>query len=124
MELLNHINKADVKNILVFETLIKLLSPFAPYLCLELWTRLGHEPSVFNETWPDYVEEYTSRKTVQYVVQINGKVRAKLNIHTGLTKEETDALVLADPKVQQWIRGKQIVKKIFVPDKSTNLVVV
>lgn len=123
MELLNHISKTGIKNRFVFETLIKLLAPFAPYLCEELWIGLGNQPSVFNESWPSYVEHYTIRKTVQYVVQINGKVRAKLDIETGLSEEKIEAMVLAHPRVQKWTQGKKITKKIFVPDKLVNLVV-
>ena len=123
MELLNHIIKTDVKNSLVFETLIKLLSPFAPCLCEELWVRLGHESSVMNQAWPDYIEEFAAPKTVEFVVQINGKVRAKLDIQTGMAEEKIETLVLADRKIQNWIKGKQIIKKIFVPNKLLNLVV-
>jgi leucyl-tRNA synthetase len=123
MELLNHINKEDVRNQHVFETLMKLLSPFAPYLCEELWARMGHEQSIFRETWPDYIEGYTTRARIEYVVQINGKVRAKMEIEVGLPEEEIEALVLADPGVQKWIEGKEMLKKIFVPDKLVNLVV-
>jgi len=123
MELLNYIYKADVRNQHVFETLMKLLSPFAPYLCEELWARMGHEQSIFRETWPDYIEEYTTRARIEYVVQINGKVRAKMEIEVGLPEEEIEALVLADPRVQKWVEGKEMLKKIFVPGKLVNLVV-
>ena len=123
MELMNHITKAEVKNRVVFETLIKLLSPFAPYLCEEMWERMGHSDSVFNQPWPEYQEELAVRSVVEYVVQINGKVRAKLEIEAGLSESEIEPLILADPKVQQWIEGKTIVKKIYVPDKLANIVV-
>jgi leucyl-tRNA synthetase len=123
MELLNHMSKAGIRNRVVFETLLKLLSPFAPYLCEELWARLGHEESIFHEAWPDYVEKYTTRGRVEYVVQINGKVRTKMEIEAGLPEADIDALVLADPKVQKWIENRRIVKKIFVPNKLVNLVI-
>lgn len=123
MELLNHITKAGVKNRLVYETLCVLLTPFAPYLAEELWERLGHDTSVISQPWPTYVDEYTKRDTVEYVVQINGKVRAKINIEAGLPQEEIEALVMAEPNVQKWVEDKQIVKKIFVPNKLLNIVV-
>jgi leucyl-tRNA synthetase len=123
MELLNHIHKAGISNQHVFETFLKLLSPFAPYLCEELWARMGHEQSIFHENWPDYIEEYVTRARIEYVVQINGKVRAKMDIEAGLPEEEIEAMVLADPRVQKWVEGKEMVKKIFVPDKLVNLVV-
>ncbi|MEW5724514.1 MAG: leucine--tRNA ligase, partial [Thermodesulfobacteriota bacterium] len=84
MELLNHISKENVRNYQVFETFLILLSPFAPFLTEELWERLGHSDSIFNQAWPEWIEKYTERKTIEYVVQINGKVRAKLNIEAGL----------------------------------------
>ncbi|MFH1137928.1 MAG: leucine--tRNA ligase [Pseudomonadota bacterium] len=123
MELLNHITKAEVRNRTVLETLIKLLSPFAPYLCEEMWERLGHGDSVFNQAWPVYSEELASRKMVEYVVQINGKVRAKLEIEAGRAGDEVEALILADPKVRKWMEGKKIVKKFYVPDKLANFVI-
>jgi leucyl-tRNA synthetase len=123
MELLNHIVKENVRNQVVFETFLQLLSPFAPHLTEELWEALGHQESIFKTAWPAWAEEYTLRKTIEYVVQINGKVRAKLTIEAGLAEKEVEALVLADVNVQKWIDGKQIVKKFFVPDKLANIVV-
>ena len=107
----------------VIETFLKLLSPFAPYLCEELWARLGNPRSIIYEPWPDYVEKYTFRNVIEYVVQINGKVRAKLEIEKGLPEAEIERVVLADPMVQKWTNNKQIAKKVFVPDKLVNLVV-
>ena len=123
MELLNHISKAEIKNKGVFEIFIKLLSPFAPHICEELWAGLGHGQSVFNQGWPKFIEAYTVPRMIEYVVQINGKLRAKMKIQTGLPEKEIEKLVLADRKIQKWINDKQIIKKIFVPDKLVNLVV-
>lgn len=123
MELLNQISKTKEKNRVVFETFLKLLAPFAPFLSEELWERVGHKESIFREAWPEFIEAYTARKTIEYVVQINGKVRAKLNVEKDMAEEEIEALVLADAKVMTWIEGKEIVKKIFVPNKLVNLVV-
>ncbi|MEE9556330.1 MAG: class I tRNA ligase family protein, partial [Candidatus Adiutricales bacterium] len=123
MELLNHISRNSIKNKVVSETFIKLLAPFAPYISEELWQRLGHDQSVFNQSWPEYVEEYTRRSTIEYVVQINGKVRVKMAMDSGLAQEEIENLVMAHDRVQNLIEGKEIVKKIFVPNKLINLVV-
>jgi leucyl-tRNA synthetase len=123
MELLNHLVKENVRNQVVFEIFLQLLSPFAPHLTEELWEALGHKESIFETSWPNWVEEYTARKTIEYVVQINGKVRAKLTIEAGLAEKDVEALVLADGNVRKWTDGKQIVKKIFVPDKLANIVV-
>jgi leucyl-tRNA synthetase len=123
MELLNHISKANVKNRETHETLIKLLAPLAPFLTEELWERLGRSDSVHAQPWPEFVEEYTQRDQVEYVVQINGKVRAKMTVEAGLDQEEIEPLAMEHPQVQKWIEDKTIVKKIFVPDKLLNLVV-
>jgi len=123
MELLNHIGKAEVRHRVVFEIFLKLLSPFAPHLCEEIWERLGNQDSIFKQSWPGYVEKYTFRDTVEYVVQINGKVRAKLEMEVDLTEAEIESRVLAEPNVQKWLEGKKIAKKIFVPNKLVNLVV-
>jgi leucyl-tRNA synthetase len=123
MELLNHINKAEVRNQTVFETFLILLSPFAPHICEELWSRLGHTENIFKHNWPNYDEAHTIPKEIEFVVQINGKVRSKMNVQLGLEEVDIEKLALADARIQQWIEGKQIVKKIFVPDKLINLVV-
>ncbi|MBW2084640.1 MAG: leucyl-tRNA synthetase, partial [Deltaproteobacteria bacterium] len=68
-------------------------------------------------------EEYTARQTIEYVVQINGKVRAKLQMAVNLSQNEIEAKVMANERVQALTRGKEIVKKIFVPNKLVNLVV-
>jgi len=123
MELLNHIGKAEVRHRVVFETFLKLLSPFAPYICEEIWERLGNKDSIFKQSWPGYVEKYTILDMIEYVVQINGKVRAKLEMEVDLNEAEIESRVLAEPHVQKWLEGKKIVKKIFVPNKLVNLVV-
>ena len=124
MELLNHIIKADIRDQAVHETFLILLSPFAPHICEELWSRLGHSESIFNHSWPDYEESHTIPKEIEFVVQVNGKVRSKMKIQTGLTKEDIVKLVMADARTKEWIAGKQIVNTIFVPEKLINLVAV
>ncbi|MFH1090883.1 MAG: leucine--tRNA ligase [Pseudomonadota bacterium] len=123
MELLNHVSKEDVKNRSVHEALVILLSPFAPFLAEELWERLGRRTSILDHSWPAYAEEHAQRRKVEYVVQINGKVRAKMEIEVGLPQAEIEALAMADPRVERWVQDKKIIKKIFVPDKLVNLVV-
>ena len=111
MELLNHIIRADVKYQSVMETLIILLSPFAPHLCEELWSHLGHIQSIFAQTWPEYEEIYTQLETIEFVVQINGKVRAKMKIRKNMEEKEIEKLALANPTVRTWIKDNKIIKK-------------
>jgi len=123
MELLNHINKAGVRNQTVLESFLIMLSPFAPHICDELWHRLDHSESIFDQRWPDYDEAHANPKEIEFVVQVNGKVRSKMKIPIGLTEADIIKMVMADTRVQYWIKGKQIVKKIFIPDKLMNIVI-
>jgi leucyl-tRNA synthetase len=123
MELLNHITRTNVKNQIVSEIFAKLLAPFAPYICEDIWERLGHEKSIFEEAWPEYIEEYTVRQTIEYVVQINGKVRVKLQTDAGMDQDEIEKVVMSNERVAQLLEGKEIMRKIFVPNKLVNLVV-
>ena len=123
MELLNHISKAGVRNQTIYETFLILLSPFAPHICEDLWHRLGHTKSIFNQRWPDYDEAHTIPKEIEFVVQVNGKVRSKKKVQIGLVEADIEKLVMTDAKTKQWIEGKRVIKKIFVPDKLMNLVV-
>ena len=123
MELLNHISRHDVHDRSVSEAFIKLLSPFAPHLCEELWERWGHSRSLFYGSWPDYSDEYAVRESIEFVIQINGKVRAKIDVERGLSEKEMEARWQDNPAVIKWIADKEIVKQIFVPDRLVNLVV-
>ncbi|MDR2339602.1 MAG: leucine--tRNA ligase, partial [Deltaproteobacteria bacterium] len=117
MELVNHLTKNRLRLRECASVLARLISPFAPHLAEELWEELGEKESVFRGAWPTHEEKYLFRPEVEYVVQVNGKVRDKLKLAVGLSAEEIDPLVLASPVVLKWIQGKEIVKKIYVPDK-------
>ena len=123
MELVNHVTKHKIRLREVSSAVVRLISPFAPHLAEELWEELWGSGSVFDSGWPEYDEAKIFRPEVEYVVQINGRLRDKLKLAKGLTPEEIDPLVLQSPAVLKWIEGKEIVKKIYVPDKLINLVV-
>ncbi len=123
MELLNHITRASIHNQTFLEAFLILFSPFAPHICEELWSRMGHTESIFNHRWPDYNEAHTIPKEIEFVVQINGKVRSRMIIQMGMAETDIEKLVFADARIQRWIDGKQIVKKIFVQDKLMNIVI-
>ncbi|MDR1677153.1 MAG: leucine--tRNA ligase [Deltaproteobacteria bacterium] len=123
MELVNHLTKNKIYNLLVSESLARLLAPLAPHLAEEIWQALGHNDSIFKATWPDYDESACRKPEVEYVIQVNGKVRGKIMLTAGLPQEEIEPLVLASESVVKWLEGKTIVKKIYVPDKLVNLVV-
>ncbi len=105
------------------ETLLILLSPFAPHLAEELWQRLGHATSIFAERWPEADPHWLKEELVTIVLQINGKLRSQLQVPPELDEEEILARALADPKLQPWIQGNPIRKRIYVPGRLLNLVV-
>ena len=130
MEFTNAITKMiDEKNISeiklkeAWSKFIKLLYPFAPHISEELWEMGGNKNFLFFEKWPEFKEEILTEEKVTIVVQVNGKVRGKIEVPPGLKEEEVFNLVSKDEKIMKWIEGKEIVKKIFVPDKILNIVV-
>ncbi len=106
------------------EPLVRLVAPFAPHLAEELWERLGHAESVFDEAeWPAHDPAKAVADTVEFVVQVNGKVRARLPMRRGVSEDEAREAALGDAHVQSFIDGKQVRKVVFVPDRLVNLVV-
>lgn len=100
-----------------------LLAPFAPHIADELWHHLGKETSVHLEPWPKYDEKALELAEVIMVVQVNGKVRERLNFPKDLPEAQLKELVLAEEKIQQLLQGKEIVKLIIVPNKLINIVI-
>jgi leucyl-tRNA synthetase len=128
MELVNemyleeaHISPAAMEQTLRILTLI--LAPFAPYVAQELWEVQGGAGPVFKEEWPDFDPDLARESEVEIVVQINGKVRARLVVPPGTDSNGLVSVAMDDEKVQALIAGKTVVKVIAVPDKLVNLVV-
>ncbi|HLL48146.1 MAG TPA: leucine--tRNA ligase [Longimicrobiaceae bacterium] len=106
------------------EPLVLLLAPFAPHLADEMWERLGREGSVFRSAaWPEFDEAKTVSDTVEFVVQVNGKVRARMSMARGISEDDAREAALADPNVRRFLDGKQVRKTVFVPDRLVNLVI-
>ncbi|MGB7760857.1 MAG: leucine--tRNA ligase [Bryobacteraceae bacterium] len=105
------------------EKLALMLAPFAPYLAQEIWDELGHTGPVFRQPWPTFDPELAKPEEAEIVVQVNGKLRGRVYAPFGTSKADLENLALADPKVQQSIAGKQIVRIVTVPDKLVNIVV-
>ena len=123
MVLVNEMNKLEVVPKKVLETLTLLLSPYTPHLAEELWSMLGHEPSVANEKWPEYDEALCAEDTIEMVVQVNGKLRARIPMPTTASKDEMLAEAKRNAKIVPYLEGKSLVKEIVVPGKLVNLVV-
>lgn len=105
------------------ETAIVVLSPIAPHICHELWLALGHADPVIDARWPEVDPDALTRDTVELVVQVNGKVRARLTLAAGLDQEAAVASAMADENVARFVADKPLRKAIHVPDKLINLVV-
>jgi leucyl-tRNA synthetase len=107
----------------VLETLVLMLAPMTPHLAEELWEMLGHKAGLWTVAWPDFDPELARDEEVEIVVQVNGRVRARLKVAAGLGEADIVPKALAEPAVAQHIDGKRVVKQIVVPDKLVNLVV-
>ena len=106
-----------------FVIFIKLLNPFAPHLTEELWESLGNSSILSLEKWPSYDDSKTMDDTVKIAVQVNGKLKTTIDISKTISKEDALATAKQDPKVNEAISGKEIVKEIYVPAKIVNIVV-
>jgi leucyl-tRNA synthetase len=104
------------------ETAVSLVQPYAPHLAEEVWQRLGHE-RLWEEPWPQADPALLERETFELVVQVNGKVRDKVELPVGLSEPELVARAKELPRVRAHVDGKEIRKEIVVPGKLVNLVV-
>lgn len=124
MEFTNKLNEYAKKEALdqkTMETLLILLSPFAPHIAEELWEQLGHKTSIFEESWPKYEAEHMKEEVLNIPIQINGKMRGMVEVAASASKEEV--LEQARQAVAGRLTGVSLVKEIYVPGKIVNLVV-
>jgi len=101
----------------------QILAPLAPHLSEEIWEHLKQEGSIFDSEWPKFDKKYLKVESFELVIQVNGKVRAKISAPMNISKEKALELVMAQPNVQAFIKGKKPLKEIFIPDKLINIVV-
>ena len=104
------------------DAMLKMLQPMAPHIAEELWERRGHLDSLLNTDWPQYDEEKLRRETVTLVVQVDGKLRDRVEISAEAGEDEVRETVLASDKVQQHLAGREMIKFILVPGRLVNLV--
>ena len=105
------------------EAFIKILSPYAPHMCEEIWQYLGYEESLAYATWPSFDASALVEQSIQMVLMVQGKLRARIDVPADISKEDALALAKNHPNIVPRLEGKQIVKEIFVPKKLINLVV-
>ncbi len=122
MVFVNQCYKADALPLEYVEGFVKLIAPLTPHIAEELWTKLGHVGSIAYAQWPTYDESKLEEDTVEIIVQVNGKLRAKLTASQNITKDELEKQALADEKVQHHLEGKTIRKVIVIPGKLVNVV--
>lgn len=107
------------------DALVLILSPFTPFICEELWQRIGHTDSILEQAWPTFNASALAEETIEVPVQINGKVRARIRVAraTNADPKALEAAVLASPEVEKRIEGKEIIKVIAIPEKMVSIVV-
>ena len=105
------------------KTLIILLAPFVPHVTEEMWEHLGYGGSVHDQKWPEYDEKALVKDTIEIVVQINGRIKEKINIAGDSSREEMEKIAVENDKIKALTEGKNIVKIIAVPNKLINIVV-
>ncbi|WP_044340315.1 leucine--tRNA ligase [Rossellomorea aquimaris] len=122
MVFINDAYKADTLPKNYVEGFIKLLSPIAPHMTEELWSKLGHEGTISYEAWPTFDESKLVDNEVEIVLQVNGKVKAKVMIPRDMNKEDLEKTAMENDEIKSQIEGKTIRKVIAVPGKLVNIV--
>jgi leucyl-tRNA synthetase len=130
MELTNEISSFSADSdedraaaVTAISNMLLMLAPFAPHICEELWEVIGHEPGIFSQPWPGHDEVLAKDEEIELVVQVNGKLRAKLMAPAGLSDDAVKKLALDDPKIGEIIAGRELVKVVAVQGKLVNIVI-
>ncbi|MCX5657459.1 MAG: leucine--tRNA ligase [Candidatus Omnitrophica bacterium] len=105
------------------EAVVRLLAPFVPHIAEEMWEKLGYKNSIFMGPWPKYDPKVLVQDIVTMIIQVNGKMRSKIEVSADVSEEELKQLVLADEKVKKWLANNPVKNFIIVPGKLVNIVV-
>jgi leucyl-tRNA synthetase len=124
MIIVNALSTQDKINKKVYETILLLTAPFAPHMTEELWQSLGHTTSIHKEAWPSYDKSRLHSDSVNIVVQVDGKVRAKFAASRGISEKEALSKAQELPEIQKWMAGKEVKNRIYVADKLVNFVTI
>jgi leucyl-tRNA synthetase len=130
MELMNHVTKSNDKSEQapavmqeVLELAVLMLAPITPHICHRLWQALGHDSSIVDEAWPELDESALVQDKIELMVQVNGKLRAKIKVAADAQNDAIEALALSDENVKKFTDDKEIRKVIVVPGRLINIVV-
>jgi leucyl-tRNA synthetase len=104
------------------ETVVMLLSPFVPHIAEEMWQKLGKKNSIFRASWPPYDEKALAADVFTMVIQVNGRMRSKIDVPAGMKDDKIKEIALSDPKVQPFIKDKTVRQVVVVPKKLVNIV--
>ena len=105
-----------------FDTLVQLLHPLAPHITEELWEKRGHEETLLESTWPTYDEAKLRRDRITLVVQVDGKLRDRIEVDADAPEQEVKDAALASDKVQEFLDGRELARAVVVPGRLVNLV--
>jgi len=105
------------------ENFLKILAPFAPHIAEELWENLGNKKSIFLESWPEYDEKLIKKDMIDLIIQVNGKVRDKVEAKSDISENEAKKLALSNEKIKSWLNNQEPKKIIFVKGKLINIVI-
>ena len=122
MILLNHVQKADTLALTTVQDILRLLAPLAPHIAEELWERIGGQPSILDQGWPQFDASKVGASGMTIIFQVNGKLRGEADFPESATKEEILAAAKESPRVQAQLEGKTLRKEIYIPGKIVNLV--
>jgi leucyl-tRNA synthetase len=120
---MNELSDLQCKKRVIYEPLLIILSPYAPHICEELWSRLGHSSSIAHASFPIFEEKYLIENTFSYPVSFNGKVRFNIELPLGIPNEEIEKSALSHELADRWLEGKTPKKVIVVPGRIVNVVV-
>ncbi|MEM9825621.1 MAG: leucine--tRNA ligase [Planctomycetota bacterium] len=123
MEFTNHFTRQNKRSRESLLTFLKLLSPYAPHIADELASKLGYEGTLATATWPQHDAKWLVRSTLELPVQVNGKVKSKIQVPADADQESVLEIALADDKIAGLAEGKNVIKKILVPGRLVNLVI-
>jgi leucyl-tRNA synthetase len=120
---INELTDLKCHSLELLEKLLVVLSPYAPHITEELWSKIGKEGSILDAAYPELEQKYLVETMMEYPIAINGKTRTTMQLDLTLSQADVEKLVIADPVVTKWLEGKPPKKIIYVKGKMINVVI-